>query len=390
MHAEIMPYTSKVRRRRFLQHAAAVGGLALTAPPHAIVDALLAQSCLPSPPGELIGLVPLHGETARPTPFGTIVGGEGLDARQFTDLSRLHPDQLITPAAEVFIRTAAPPVLQDALARWPLPVDALGLSKPMGTHVIECSGNTDPDNFGLLSAAEWDGVPLLEYLARLPARPTSTDAVLVSGLDYSASSRSSAAGASWVFARAALDRTGAFLATRMNGEPLPPHHGMPVRLVVPGWYGCSWIKWVNEIRFVDADEPVTAQMVEFSLRTHQRVIPKRALDYESPVIDLAATPIRVEKRRLDGRLEYRVVGIVWGGDRIVDRLTIRFRAGDEPTPFSLCPAPRTHQTWSLWEYRWRPATPGVYTIGLAAADPSIRTRRLDVSFYVRRVVIDQV
>ena len=36
----------------------------------------------------------------------------------------------------------------------------------------------------------------------------------------------------------------------MNGEPLPPDHGMPVRLVVPGWYGCAWIKWVNGIRLV--------------------------------------------------------------------------------------------------------------------------------------------
>jgi hypothetical protein len=159
---------------------------------------------------------------------------------------------------------------------------------------------------------------------------------------------------------------------------------------VPGWYGCSWIKWVNDIRFVGADEPVTTQMIEFSLRTHQRAAPKLAREYQSPTIDLAAMPIRVEKRRLDGRLEYRVVGIVWGGDRPVDRLMIRFRAGEQPTPFQVCPAPRTHRMWSLWDYRWRPAEPGLYNIALTAADPAIRTRRLDVSFYVRRVLIDDV
>ena len=38
----------------------------------------------------------------------------------------------------------------------------------------------------------------------------------------------------------------------MNGEPLPLDHGRPVRLAVPGWYGCAWIKWVNEIRLVGA------------------------------------------------------------------------------------------------------------------------------------------
>jgi DMSO/TMAO reductase YedYZ molybdopterin-dependent catalytic subunit len=176
---------------------------------------------------------------------------------------------------------------------------------------------------------------------------------------------------------------------RLNGAPLPRDHGAPVRLVVPGWYGCCWIKWVNEIRPVTADHPVTPQMIEFSLRTHQRTVPARALDYEAPVIDLAAMPVRVEKRRIDGRLEYRILGIVWGGDRPVERLRIRFRPGDEPAPFTLCPAPRTHRAWSLWEYRWRPREPGIYSIALAADDPSIRTRRLDVSFYVRRVVIDE-
>jgi DMSO/TMAO reductase YedYZ molybdopterin-dependent catalytic subunit len=161
-------------------------------------------------------------------------------------------------------------------------------------------------------------------------------------------------------------------------------------LVVPGWYGCSWIKWVNEIRLVGPDAPVTGQMIEFSLRTHQRAVPTLARDYEAPAIDLAAMPIRVEKRRVDGRLTYRVVGIVWGGQRTVDRLMIRFRAGDTPQPFQLCPAPRQHQTWSLWEYHWQPSSPGLYTIALSAADASIRTRRLDVSFYVRRVYVEEV
>ena len=98
----------------------------------------------------------------------------------------------------------------------------------------------------------------------------------------------------------------------------------------------------------------------------------------------------MEKRRVNGRLQYRVIGIVWGGDRPVDQLAIRFSAGETPRPFTLCPTPRSHQTWSLWDYRWEPTSPGVYNIALTAVDPSIRTRRLDVSYYVRRVVIDEV
>jgi DMSO/TMAO reductase YedYZ molybdopterin-dependent catalytic subunit len=221
--------------------------------------------------------------------------------------------------------------------------------------------------------------------------PRGAAGVLVGGVDDETTpSRSSNPGASWVIPAAALERLGAFLAVRLNGAPLTPDHGAPVRLVVPGWYGCSWIKWVNEIRVVGGGEPSTVQMLEFSRRTHQDGLPTLARDYEPPVIDFAATPIRVEKRRVNGRLEYRIVGIVWGGDRVVDRLAIRFKAGQAPEPFPICPPPATHRTWSLWAYRWRPEAPGIYDIVLKALDSSVRTRRLDISFYIRRVAIDEV
>ena len=163
----------------------------------------------------------------------------------------------------------------------------------------------------------------------------------------------------------------------MNGEPVPADHGKPVRLVVPGWYGCTWIKWVNEIRLVGPDEPATTQMVEFASRTHQTEPHKLARDYTPADIQTAATPVRVEKRKGPNGLEYRIVGIVWGGTKAVDRLQIRFGKDEPFVPFSVCPAPKTHTMWSLWEYRWKPTAPGTYDIALEVADQSVPQRRLE-------------
>lgn len=395
--------TLRPHRRAVLRNGLAWGAVTFLRGTAGLVDRLSAQPlCDPAPLGDLLGLVPLHGDQLQQTPLGRVVGGPGLDARLFTDLSALHSEKLVTPTAEMFVRTAVPGTLKETPKAWTISLNGFASSsaldlehlrrtaQPMGAHLIECSGNADPNNFGLMSVTEWTGVPVSRLVRELGPRGGTTG-LLVSGVDdMSQNSRSSRPGASWIFALDQLEELGAFLAVAMNGAPLTPDHGAPVRLVVPGWYGCAWIKWVNELRLVGADEKATSQMIEFSLRTHQPDRDALARDYEPPVIDLAATPIRVEKRRIEGRIEYRIVGIVWGGDRPVDRLAIRFNAGETPRSFPICPAPVTHRTWSLWDYRWRPTSPGIYSIALRAADPSIRTRRLDLSYYVRRVVIDEV
>jgi Oxidoreductase molybdopterin binding domain len=215
--------------------------------------------------------------------------------------------------------------------------------------------------------------------------------VLVSGCDPTASrAGTSVPGASWVFTTDDLDRTGAFLAVAMNGAPLPTNHGAPIRLVVPGWYGCASIKWVNRIDFVNDEAPATSQMKEFASRTHQNGVPTLARDYEPPAIDPAAMPVRVEKLSAEQRMFYRVIGIQWGGPRPAGKLLIRFRHTEPWTPVDDCPTPASAATWTLWSHTWRPTQPGRYDIVLKAADTSIRTRRLDLYFYTRAVTIADV
>jgi hypothetical protein len=101
-------------------------------------------------------------------------------------------------------------------------------------------------------------------------------------------------------------------------------------------------------------------------------------------------PVRVEKWRVDGRLEYRITGIIWGGSTPTNALSIRFKSGGPWTRVEHCPLPASTLTWSLWTYTWRPETPGRYEIVLRVDNSSIRTRRLDLFFYVREITVDEV
>jgi len=388
--------------RREAISAFAAAGAATLVDPRSIIASLIAQEpCSDGAWGPLIGTLPLSGAGGVDQPFGVKLGGAGLDARLITDLSTLGRDTLVTTNALACVRTEAP-----AAARqrndWTVLIsgqvgdsreltvqDLTRRARAMGTHLIECSGNNNPANFGLMSVSQYEGVPLADVVARLQSS-RATWGVVVGGVDPAGPSTSSVPGASWVFPIASIRQLGAFLAVRMNGEPLALDHGAPVRLVVPGWYGCTWIKWVNEIRLTLLNEPATYQMKEFAARTHQTRAHDLARDYTPADIETAAMPVRVEKRRGANGLDYRIVGILWGGRQPIDRLAIRFRQDGEWAAFPVCPAPKTHRTWSLWEYRWKAPAPGIYDIALKVPDASVPQRRLDIGYYVRQVRIDDI
>ncbi len=349
--------------------------------------------------GTRLGIAPFVGESALPLeqPFNS-----GLDGRSYTDLSKLDAENLLTPSSAFYVRTRYPDLLVSE-SPWQISLATAGTLSNLfldellpfvasqGVHLLECSGNARGASFGLLSSAEWSGVPLLDVLTRAGVSREGSS-LLVSGFDQHSEpseGNQSTPGASWVFRFEELESTGAFLATEMNGEPLSLDHGAPLRLLVPGWYGCTCIKWVNELGIVDQDEPATSQMKEFASRTHQSGVPELARDYLAAEIDLSAMPVRVEKWLVAGRIVYRVVGIQWGGAGPASRLEIRFNDAAW-REFEACATAGAGQTWTLWEYAWQPPAPGLYSIVLRAADRAIRTRRLDAGYYLREVAIDEV
>ncbi|MEV0232925.1 sulfite oxidase [Nonomuraea sp. NPDC050786] len=121
---------------------------------------------------------------------------------------------------------------------------------------IECAGNgrrfygtqqNDPApgtqwGLGAIGVARWRGVPLKFLLKEVGLLPGAVD-VLATGLD--------APFEEYGHVRRPLPIDKAMddvlVAYEMNGEPLPPDHGFPVRLVVPGWVGIASIKWLGDI-----------------------------------------------------------------------------------------------------------------------------------------------
>ncbi|MQA96052.1 MAG: molybdopterin-dependent oxidoreductase [Streptosporangiales bacterium] len=125
---------------------------------------------------------------------------------------------------------------------------------------VECAGNGrsfyttqqgqevpgTPWRTGGIGQAVWRGVPLRTVLRYAGLRPDAVD-VMPRGLDGEFNSGGVNHGhvRRPLPIRKALDDV--LLAYEMNGRPLPPDHGFPVRVVVPSWVGISSIKWVGDI-----------------------------------------------------------------------------------------------------------------------------------------------
>ena len=131
---------------------------------------------------------------------------------------------------------------------------------------LECAGNGrsgfDPPvpgevwGLGAVSTAEWTGVPLAEVLGRAGVKPSAThltfrgaDGGAVEGCDTPVRFERG-------LSIAEAEEVGALLAYEMNGEPLSPAHGYPLRLIAPGWYAVASVKWLTDI--VVTNQPLEA------------------------------------------------------------------------------------------------------------------------------------
>ncbi len=354
--------------------------------------------CEPPDDSELLSVVRLLGVSRDLD----VVLGEGEQRRLYRDLSLVDAESLVTAKDLFYIRTGFAPEIDAAAweASWNLSVHGLvgapqnlsiaELQKEevdLGQVTLECSGNYLDAGFGMLSNAEWSGVPIETVLGW--ADPDAGTRVHFKGINRYFP-LDPLQNTDWIYSRDDLVSAGAFLALGMNGRPLPIDHGRPCRLIVPRWYGCCCTKWLREIELVADDVPATPHMLEYRSRTHQPADVTLAREFIPSVMDVAAVASRVEKRRRGGAIFYRVHGILWGGTAPAERLVV---TGDDfysVFDATICPAQTDNDVWTVWWADWNPPGKGAYSLRCRVEAPALRQRRLDTGFYRRSVVIDEL
>jgi DMSO/TMAO reductase YedYZ molybdopterin-dependent catalytic subunit len=238
---------------------------------------------------------------------------------------------------------------------------------------MECAGNgrallsprpvSQPWLTEAIGTAEWTGTPLGPILEEAGLQDDVVELV------FTGADRGVQGEVEHRFERSltVAEATGeeVLLAYRVNGQPLPPQHGHPLRLLVPGWYGMTSVKWLNRITAVA--EPFEGfQMDAYRLRTS-------ADDPGTPVARMRPRALMIppgipeflSRRRLVpvGRCELR--GRAWSGHGPVARVEVSI--DDGPWMEAALGPAAGRFAWAPWSFDWA-AEPGDHVLACRATD----------------------
>ena len=236
-------------------------------------------------------------------------------------------------------------------------------ARPSVEHVVtmECAGNgrvhvephvvSQPWLLEAVGTARWRGVRVAELLEEAGVRDGAVEA-LFSGLDRGVEGEEEQA-----YERSlpvvALRSGDALLAYEVNGVPLPPQHGFPLRLVVPGWYGMTSVKWLARITLVE--EPFDGYQMRHSYRVRQEedeagepitTIAPRSLMVPPGIPEFLSRSRVVEA----GRCE--LVGRAWSGASEVVGVDVSTDGGGTWTAAELDDTSLGRWAWRSWRLAW--------------------------------------
>jgi len=236
------------------------------------------------------------------------------------------------------------------------------------TFTIECSGNHGLPFFnGGIGNARWAGTPLAPILKEAGILDRGIEVVFW-GADEGEITRADNVKFKQNFARSmsladAMDPKN-ILCYEMNGAPLPPDNGFPLRLVAPGWYGVANAKWLKRIDVRDQ---------RFENRFMGRdYVTLREEDHNGETVwvetsvgraRLASAPARVTHIGSD----YRIVGAAWGAP--IDRVDVKVDDGPW-MPATIDHSEEAEFAWKIWSLDWPNPPKGEHAVTSRATDAS--------------------
>jgi DMSO/TMAO reductase YedYZ molybdopterin-dependent catalytic subunit len=239
---------------------------------------------------------------------------------------------------------------------------------------LECSGNsTRPQRMsGLLSNGTWSGVGLASILKECGVKPEAREVVFL-GEDMEKERKAAAGNREFemphgrsVHLQDALNPE-AMLAIALNGQPLPPEQGFPLRVILPGWYGMTQIKWLSRIHVLDRryeGQHMTRNYL--AVRTVETAEGPLWLDTSISKTHMKSVVARVARSRSGADWVYRITGPAWGGPVPVAAVDVQI--DNRPWQRATLEPARGRYAWRLWSLTVRNLGAGPHTLASRATD----------------------
>ncbi len=286
----------------------------------------------------------------------------------------------ITPVDRFFVRTHTYTPERPNLSDWKLKVDGVvnqtlnlsmddlkKLPRVELVGVLECAGNGrsfyQPRlpgaqwRFGSVGNGKWAGVRFRDVLEKAGLKDSAKE-ILFDGADVPLGKMEDFRRT--VPVKKALDPD-TLLAYEMNGQALPIEHGFPLRLIVPGWAGDSWVKWLQHIEVLDHE------FEGFWMKTAYRhppghVEPGTAVDPAQmvPVTDLNVKSVIATPGAWAKPGTIRISGTAWSNGSPVTGVDVSVDDGKTWKAARLG-KDQSRYAWRLWELDWK-AGEGKYTL----------------------------
>ena len=176
-----------------------------------------------------------------------------------------------------------------------------------------------------------------------------------------------------------------FLAWALNGEPLTRHQGSPLRLIVPGWYGVSNVKWLAQIHL--QEETYLGKYQARWYRTFRGEMIDGEMRWNETAISHMQLKSFVARVTRNGSA-HKVTGVVLNDGTPIKSVEVKVDEGPWQAA-TMDPSTKEKYGWKLFTYTWNGATPGAHTIVSRVTDVTGKVQPTEQELESKKSFLEQ-